>query len=57
MITGFHLPPMTDKAWVSGHSGFGYLTAKGAAAKGHTVYAGMRYTENRNAEKPKNSTQ
>ena len=35
------------------NSGFGYLTAKGAAAKGHTVYAGMRNTENRNAEKAK----
>ena len=33
------------------NSGFGYLTAIGAAAKGHTVYAGMRNTENRNAEK------
>ncbi len=33
------------------NSGFGYLTAKGAAAKGHTVYAGMRNTTNRNADK------
>ena len=35
------------------NSGFGYLMAKGAAAKGHTVYAGMRNTENRNAGKAK----
>ena len=35
------------------NSGFGYLTAKGAAAKGHTVYAAMRNTTTRNAEKAK----
>lgn len=33
------------------NSGFGYLTAKGVAEKGHTVYATMRATEGRNAEK------
>ena len=33
------------------NSGFGYLTAKGAAAKGHTVYAAMRNTSTRNAER------
>lgn len=33
------------------NSGFGYLTAKGAAAKGHKVYATMRATADRNAEK------
>ncbi len=35
------------------NSGFGYLTAKGAAERGHTVYATMRETEGRNAEKAK----
>ncbi|MDX1315440.1 MAG: SDR family oxidoreductase, partial [Eudoraea sp.] len=35
------------------NSGFGYLTAKGAAAKGHKVYAAMRNTTTRNAEKAK----
>ncbi len=35
------------------NSGFGYLTAKGAAAKGHTVYAAMRNTSSRNAERAK----
>ena len=33
------------------NSGFGYLTAKGAAERGHTVYATMRDIEGRNAEK------
>lgn len=33
------------------NSGFGYLTAKGAAEKGHTVYATMRATKDRNAER------
>ncbi|WP_306641413.1 SDR family oxidoreductase [Sanyastnella coralliicola] len=33
------------------NSGFGYLTAKGAAAKGHKVYASMRNTTSRNAER------
>lgn len=33
------------------NSGFGYLTAKGAAERGHTVYATMRSTEGRNADK------
>lgn len=33
------------------NSGFGYLTAKGAAAKGHKVYAAMRNTTTRNAER------
>ena len=35
------------------NSGFGYLTAKGAAANGHTVYAAMRNTSTRNAERAK----
>ena len=35
------------------NSGFGYLTTKGAAAKGHTVYAAMRNTNTRNAERAK----
>ena len=35
------------------NSGFGYLTAKGAAAKGHTVYASMRNVDTKNAEKAK----
>lgn len=35
------------------NSGFGYLTAKGAAAKGHTVYATMRNTNSKNAERAK----
>ena len=30
------------------NSGFGYLTAKGAAERGHTVYASMRNTESKN---------
>lgn len=33
------------------NSGFGYLTAKGAAEKGHTVYATMRNTTAANAER------
>jgi len=33
------------------NSGFGYLTAKGAAAKGYTVYASMRNTTTKNAER------
>ena len=33
------------------NSGFGYLTAKGAAERGHTVYATMRATKDRNAER------
>lgn len=33
------------------NSGFGYLTAKGAAEKGYTVYATMRDISGRNAEK------
>ena len=33
------------------NSGFGYLTAKGAAEKGHTVYASMRNTGSRNKER------
>lgn len=33
------------------NSGFGYLTAKGAAEKGYTVYATMRNTSSKNAEK------
>ena len=33
------------------NSGFGYLTAKGAAEKGHTVYAAMRNTTSKNAER------
>ena len=33
------------------NSGFGYLTAKSAALKGYTVYASMRETNGRNAEK------
>ena len=35
------------------NSGFGYLTAKGAAAKRHTVYASMRNVDTKNAEKAK----
>ncbi len=35
------------------NSGFGHLTAKGAAAKGHTVYASMRNVDTKNAEKAK----
>lgn len=35
------------------NSGFGYLTAKGAAEKGHTVYASMRNTTTRNADRAK----
>lgn len=35
------------------NSGFGYLTAKGAAAQGHKVYAGMRAINGRNAERAK----
>ena len=35
------------------NSGFGYLTAKGAAAKGYKVYAAMRNTQSKNAEKAK----
>ncbi|NND78052.1 MAG: SDR family oxidoreductase [Flavobacteriales bacterium] len=35
------------------NSGFGYLTAKGAAEKGHKVYATMRNINGRNAEKAK----
>ena len=33
------------------NSGFGYLTAKGAAEKGHTVYATMRDIAGRNSER------
>ena len=33
------------------NSGFGYLTAKGAAERGYTVYAGMRNTKTRNKER------
>jgi NAD(P)-dependent dehydrogenase (short-subunit alcohol dehydrogenase family) len=33
------------------NSGFGYLTAKGAAEKGHTVYATMRDIDGRNADR------
>ncbi len=33
------------------NSGFGYLTAKDAAQKGYTVYAGMRNTDSKNADK------
>ena len=33
------------------NSGFGYLTAKGAAERGYTVYASMRNTDSRNAER------
>jgi len=33
------------------NSGFGYLTAKGAAEKGYTVYATIRETNGRNAAK------
>ncbi|MFT5777379.1 MAG: NAD(P)-dependent dehydrogenase (short-subunit alcohol dehydrogenase family) [Crocinitomicaceae bacterium] len=33
------------------NSGFGYLTAKSSAAKGYKVYASMRDTDGRNAEK------
>ncbi len=33
------------------NSGFGYLTAKTCAAKGYTVYASMRDTKGRNADK------
>ncbi len=33
------------------NSGFGYLTAKGAAERGYSVYATMRNTTSRNAEK------
>jgi NAD(P)-dependent dehydrogenase (short-subunit alcohol dehydrogenase family) len=35
------------------NSGFGYLTAKGAAERGHTVYATMREIDGRNSEKAK----
>ncbi len=35
------------------NSGFGYLTAKTCAVKGYTVYASMRDTKGRNAEKAK----
>ncbi|MEM7163315.1 MAG: SDR family oxidoreductase [Bacteroidota bacterium] len=35
------------------NSGFGYLTAIGAAQRGHKVYASMRNTESRNAERAK----
>jgi len=35
------------------NSGFGYLTAKTCAAKGYTVYASMRDTKGRNAERAK----
>jgi NAD(P)-dependent dehydrogenase (short-subunit alcohol dehydrogenase family) len=35
------------------NSGFGYLTAKGAAERGHTVYATMRDIDGRNSEKAK----
>jgi NAD(P)-dependent dehydrogenase (short-subunit alcohol dehydrogenase family) len=35
------------------NSGFGYLTAKTAADKGYTVYASMRDTNGRNAERAK----
>ena len=33
------------------NSGFGYLTAKGAAERGYTVYASMRNTQTRNKER------
>lgn len=33
------------------NSGFGYLTAKGAAERGYTVYASMRNTASKNAER------
>lgn len=33
------------------NSGFGYLTATGAAKNGHTVYATMRNTEGKNSER------
>lgn len=33
------------------NSGFGYLTAKGAAAKGYTVYASIRETKGRNKDR------
>ncbi len=33
------------------NSGFGYLTAKGAAERGHIVYASMRNTESKNRQR------
>ncbi len=33
------------------NSGFGYLTAKGAAERGHIVYASMRNTESKNKQR------
>jgi len=35
------------------NSGFGYLTALGAAERGYSVYATMRNTDGRNSEKAK----
>ncbi|MGB0165809.1 MAG: SDR family oxidoreductase [Luteibaculum sp.] len=43
---------MSKVVFITGtNSGFGYLTAKGLAERGHKVYAGMRNTQSKNAAK------
>lgn len=45
---------MSKVIFITGtNSGFGYLTAKGAAERGYHVYAGMRNSSSKNAERAK----